>query len=356
MKITDIEVEVKTFPLTKPYRITNRTIDSVNNCIVKLKLENGLYGLGAGSPSKFVTGETIESSMNALQPDNLSWLLNQSIYALPALTKTLQQKILNTPAAAAALDMALYDAYAKSCKLPLVDILGRAHHSLPTSITIGIKNANDAVIEAKEYVDRGFKILKVKLGENLDQDVEVMQALHNQFGNKVKIRIDMNQGYSTDDLKKFLQKIPLSNIELIEQPFIKTENKNLFQINEKIREKIALDESMISVSDMFELNCRQKSSGIANIKLMKCGGITPALQIAKLAEFADIDLMWGCMDESIISISAALHAAFACPQTKYIDLDGSFDIAQDIVTGGFILEDGELRTIERPGLGIDPNP
>ena len=63
--------------------------------------------------------------------------------------------------------------------------------------------------------------------------------------------------------------------------------------------------------------------------------------------------MWGCMDESVIGISAALHAALACPHTRYLDLDGSLDLARDIACGGFIIEDGYMRTLERPGLGVE---
>ena len=93
--------------------------------------------------------------------------------------------------------------------------------------------------------------------------------------------------------------------------------------------------------------------GIYNIKLMKCGGIGPARDIATVADLAGIDLMWGCMDESVISIAAALHAAFACPATRYLDLDGSFDLANDVATGGFALDDGCLTTVDAPGLGVE---
>jgi L-alanine-DL-glutamate epimerase-like enolase superfamily enzyme len=85
---------------------------------------------------------------------------------------------------------------------------------------------------------------------------------------------------------------------------------------------------------------------------MKCGGITQALEISSLAEGAGIDLMWGCNDESIISISAALHVALSCTNTRYLDLDGSLDLARDVVGGGFILENGEMRVNGLPGLGL----
>ena len=85
---------------------------------------------------------------------------------------------------------------------------------------------------------------------------------------------------------------------------------------------------------------------------MKCGGIAPARRIAAIAQAAGIHLMWGCMDESRISIAAALHAALSCPATRYLDLDGSLDLARDVAREGFDLQDGILRTTGNPGLGI----
>ena len=72
-------------------------------------------------------------------------------------------------------------------------------------------------------------------------------------------------------------------------------------------------------------------------------------------KIANVELFWGCNDESIISITAALHAAFACPTTKYLDLDGSFDLAEDVIKSGFILEGGNLRLNGKAGLGLIAN-
>lgn len=108
----------------------------------------------------------------------------------------------------------------------------------------------------------------------------------------------------------------------------------------------------IDERDALALSAPPRACGIFNVKLMKCGGIRPALRIAAIAETARIALMWGCMDESAISIAAALHAAFASPATRYLDLDGSLDLARDVVTGGFHLKDGMMNTMEAPGLGV----
>ncbi|MCB0841538.1 MAG: dipeptide epimerase, partial [Bacteroidetes bacterium] len=95
-----------------------------------------------------------------------------------------------------------------------------------------------------------------------------------------------------------------------------------------------------------------RASGIFNIKLMKCGGIHQALRIAEVARLAHCDLMWGCNDESIVSIAAGLHVAFSCPHTKYIDLDGSLDLATDVVSGGFVIREGVMYLTDKAGLGV----
>ena len=89
---------------------------------------------------------------------------------------------------------------------------------------------------------------------------------------------------------------------------------------------------------------------------MKSGGSAAALRIAAIAETAGIRLMWGCMDESVVGIAAALHAAFASPATRWLDLDGSLDLARDFARGGFVLEGGVMRTTGAPGLGVTALP
>jgi L-alanine-DL-glutamate epimerase-like enolase superfamily enzyme len=111
------------------------------------------------------------------------------------------------------------------------------------------------------------------------------------------------------------------------------------------------DEDLISVKDAHGL-IEDPPYGVWNIKMMKSGGITPSKQIAALAAHAGIEVMWGCNDESRVSIAAALHTAFSCSATRYLDLDGSFDIARDICEGGFLLENGKLRLTGAPGLGV----
>lgn len=353
LRITKVKTWSENLELTRPYSISYRTIDSIENVFVYIETENGLSGIGSGSPAQFVTGETMEGAKAILNDKLESLLVGKDIRMLREHCRLLENAMPETPAAMTAIDVALHDILAKHLKIPLVEMLGRAHHSLATSITIGIKDTiQETLEESEEYMAKGFKIIKLKIGKSLEKDVETTHKLFEKIGKSMKIRVDANQGYTPHDLIEYSQQIDGLNLDLIEQPFKRESVKEMYELPEKLRKSCAADESLHGPSDALQLAPYPHAFGIFNIKLMKCGGVFQAKRIADIAELSRIRLMWGCMDESIISITAALHAALASPATHYLDLDGSFDLARDIVKGGFILKDGYLSTTNEPGLGV----
>ena len=290
--------------------------------------------------------------MQRLARKNLDRFIGRDIRELRTLCEDLHTLYPANPGAKAALDIAFHDLFAQYLEIPLVSFLGQKISSLPTSITIGIKNVEETLEEAAEYVERGFKILKVKLGHSLDEDLDRLRSLRSVYGNKVGIRVDANQGYSVEDLTRFHAETQNMNLELVEQPLKADAIDTMKSLPEPIRRTIAADESLITARDAYQLAADPVASGVFNIKLMKCGGIYQAMRIAEVARLASIDLMWGCNDESIVSISAAMHVAFACSHTRYIDLDGSLDLAKDLVEGGFELKEGVMYPNGKPGLGV----
>ena len=352
MKIKGIKTWSENLELTKSYSIAYETIDSVENVFVELELNNGIKGLGSGSPAEFVTGENIDSCNSILKTETKEILDKRDIEDIELICDNLKNRWPRNPAARTAVDIALYDALSKLKGIPLVQLLGKSHESFYTSVTIGIKSITSAQKEAEEYVGRGFRILKVKTGSDVSFDIELIRKLREKVGKDVLIRVDANQGYHIKDLSRFFEETLNDNIEFIEQPLHSKHDIKMDNLPIEVRKICAADESLHNPKDAERLAHEPKKFGIYNIKLMKCGGINPSLKIASSADSAGIDLMWGCMDESIISISAALHAAMACKATKYIDLDGSFDLAKDLVSGGFNLKDGKMYINDTPGIGV----
>jgi len=353
-KIKDIKVWSADLGNTKPYTIAFKTVDEVRNAFVEITLDNGITGIGSGNPSEYVVGESLAQCLEALEAKNLEFLIGRDIREFNQLTFDVWKKFPQNPSARAALDIALHDVFTRFLDVPLVKYLGQKIRKLPTSNTIGIKNVEETLKEAEDYIKRGFTVLKVKLGKDLEEDVERVMKLREKVGSRIVIRIDANQGYTVEQTIQFYGRtFDYLNLELIEQPLPAKAIAEMRALPKEVRAVIAADESLITPADAIELIKPPKAAGIFNIKLMKCGGISQALKIADVAQHENVDLFWGCNDESIVSITAALHAAFACEKTKYIDLDGSLDLANDVVTGGFILKDGYMSCSDKPGLGVE---
>lgn len=353
MKIKDIKIWSADLGNTKPYTIAFKTVDEVRNAFVEITLVDGTTGIGSGNPSEYVVGENLTQTLEALQEKNLEFLIGRDIREMKQLAFEVWQKFPKNPAARAAIDIALHDAFTKFLGIPLVKYLGQKIQSMPTSNTIGIKNVNETLKETEDYLKQGFKAIKVKLGKNLEEDIERMVKMREQFGYEYAIRIDANQGYDSAQTIAFYQQTKHLKIELIEQPLPAKAVSEMKALPDEVREVIAADESLISPVHALDLVKPPQACGIFNIKLMKCGGVSQGLKIADIALHEGIDLFWGCNDESIVSITAALHAAFACSNTKYIDLDGSLDLGKDVVQGGFILKDGMMYCSDKPGLGVE---
>lgn len=354
MKIVSCRVFKQNLQLTRPYTIAFKTIDVVENGIIELVSDTGLKGYGAFNPSYEVVGEKLDQALSVLSPENTEWLVGRDIAAISELCGEVQRRFRQSTTARTGMEIALYDLHAQSRGLPLAACLGQKIASMPTSITIGIKNVQETLEEAKEYIDRKFRILKIKLGASLEEDLERLFRLREMLGSQVTLIIDANQGYNREELVRFYEETASLDIRLIEQPLKAGEEAVMASLPSGIRQLIAADESLLTPADASKLAGPPAACGYFNIKLMKCGGISEAMRIADIAAGSGVSLMWGCNDESLISITAALHTAFACAHTRYIDLDGSFDLAKDVMKGGFILEDGIMSVSDKPGLGLSP--
>jgi L-alanine-DL-glutamate epimerase-like enolase superfamily enzyme len=354
MRIAAARSRHERIPLSRPYAIAGGSWDAAEMVFVELEADDGTRGYGQASPAEEVTGETAAGAAVELSAERLAWLVGRDVGELDALRAELCARV-RGPATRAGVDMALFDLAAKQAGKPLVEWLGRAHGTLRTSITIGLKDVAETRAEAEEYVARGFTLLKVKTGADVELDLERLAALRERFGEQVALRVDANQGYDPRALRTFAARVDELGIELIEQP-MKPEWDGELAAFPHLRPRLVADESVHSSADLARLaRCGAPYGGV-NIKLMKSGGPGGALELARAAQAAGLKLMWGCMDESVLGIAAALHCALAMSATAWLDLDGSFDLASDPFAGGFALRGDSLSTLARPGLGAEPRP
>jgi len=352
MRIKHVEAWPVNMRLAEPYTIAYETIESATNILLRIETSTGLCGCGCAAPDLQVTGETPDSVLMAMNDIIIPNLTNSDPLRLVMLLERLKDLVPNNPSALAAIDMALFDLLGKTAGLPLWKLLGGFRSSIKTSVTIGIMPLVETIEKAQEWIKKGFKSLKIKGGANVDSDIERIMKVRETIGPAIEMRFDANQGYSVEQSIRFVEATRQAKLELIEQPTAKGEPDLLGRVTSEVHIPVMADESLMNLRDAFRL-AKRDLMDMVNVKLMKVGGISEALQINAVARAAGLEVMVGCMDEAALGIAAGLHFALARPNVAYADLDGHFDLLDDPTDGAVILREGVLYPTELPGLGFE---
>lgn len=346
--VTAWQVDLK---LKEPYTIAYETYNTASNVFCKLETDEGICGYGCAAPDADVTGETAAQVLDTFNTDISPLIYNGNPLHRVRFLEQLRPLILTRPATLAMVDMAFWDLMGKICAQPVFHLLGSYRDSIPTSITIGILPLSQTIEHAKEFVKKGFRILKVKGGLDVDADCERMIKIRETLGKDVILRFDANQGYTVEQALTFARCVADVGIEMIEQPTPKEHPEWLSQVKLATEIPVMADESLLNLSDAYLL-AGHRWVDMINIKLMKVGGISEALRINAVARSAGQSAMAGCMDESALAIAAGLHFTLAQPNARFADLDGHLDLLDDPFDGAVILKNGVLYPSQKPGLGF----
>jgi len=351
MKIKKIEIYTFDVPLIEPFRIAIGTMYAANDVLVKIITDSGLYGLGEACPFPPITGETQESNLAAAKAIR-EILLDRDPLIIEALIDSLGNIVHSNPSAVAAYDMALFDLLGKAANLPLYKLLGGYRSSFETDMTTGLNTPEKMVASVKESLAQGYRQIKIKVGEDPDQDVKRVAAVREAIGPEVKLRLDANQGWSVPAAISALKRMENFQVEFCEQPVKDSDLYGMKQVRAQSPVPIMADESLFSPADAVKL-IKEEACDYFNIKLMKAGGILNSLKIAHVAAAANIKCMVGCMLETRLGLTAAAHLVASQKNIVFADLDGNSEHKVDPVVGGIKIEKGTIYLPEEPGLGCE---
>jgi len=306
------------------------------------------FGVGSASPSN-VTQETLQSIEAFLEKVSKK-IIGTEENDIARLHQRLDAISPGNTAAKAAVDIAVYDLLSKREKKPLYKFLGGTRKKMLTDMTLGIESKEVTVQRAVKYCKSGFRALKVKVGLDLDEDINRVAAVREAVGPPIELRVDANQGYTVDQAIRFAEHMEPLDVAFVEQPVKADDYAGLRKVTERSPIDIMADECVKSSLDARKI-AREGIADMINIKLMKSAGVHDAVLTNMLAEATGISTMVGCMGEIQVSVAAGLHFALSSENIKYADLDSHFSIVDD-PSSGLVFEDGYLVPSKKPGLGI----
>jgi len=238
-----------------------------------------------------------------------------------------------------ALDMAFNDLSARKKGKKLYEVWGLSTNNNPmTDYTIGIDSIDKMVAKMKELP---WPIYKIKLGTK--EDIKIVTELRKHTD--AIFRIDANCGWTADETIENAKKLKELAVEFLEQPLKADDLIGAKKVYENSVLPIIADESCIVEEDVEK--CAGLFHGV-NVKLTKCGGLTPAKRMLLKARKLGLKTMVGCMTESSVGISAIAHLL---PLLDYVDMDGSLLLKKDIASG-ITIKDGVISYADENGTGV----
>ena len=357
MIIVDIHYQEVERALKGHFDIAGGQSTSIHAILVKIHTDDGIIGIGEAVPMPAYSGQTIGDVIDALNGCLIPALLDAPIESIEGLHQRMNAAIKEQPMAKAALDIAYHDVIGKMQGVPVYQLLGGAYRKMvPLSWAIGLGSPETIIHEAQEAISRGFRTIKIKIGLDAERDLEVLARLRESIGPDIQLRVDANEGYDYVTARSTLQKMQAYTLQLIEQPLPRWDVRGIRDLRSRLDTPILADESLFTIQDAMML-VQENAADLFNIKLMKLGGLRPALKFAAIAEAAGIPCMVGSMPELGVATMAGVHFAKAIPGVSYpCELIGPLMAKLGIVAGDlFSLQNEEIVAIASslPGLGLD---
>ncbi len=351
MIITQIELYKSPIKLKEPFVTSLGPHDYAENIILIIRTDTGISGFGECSPFMTIQGESMETCFVVGQY-LAKILIGKNPLDIEANSQAMDSFIYGNTSIKSAFDIALYDIASQNANLPLFRFLsGDNKKILITDYTVSLGDPNKMTSDAKKILDNGFQVIKVKLGESKEKDVERIRLIREAIGNAIPIRIDANQGWDTEGAIQTLIALELYNIQHCEEPIPRWNFMELSKVKSQSPIPIMADESCCDHHDAKRLS-ELASCDLFNVKLGKSSGIFKALKIIQIAEQAGIKIQVGGFLESRLGFTAAAHLALTSSSIIYCDFDTPLMFVEDPVVGGITYNlKGVVTVPVTPGLG-----
>ena len=355
MKITSITVYQARLPLEHPYWLSGGRLkfEVLDATLVKLETDEGLIGWGEGTPwgHTYVPahGPGIRAGIETMAP----FLLGLNPQKVLEVERAMDLSLPGHLYAKSPIDMACWDIAGQAAELPIADLMGGGSRTpAPIASSVGAKTVEETREVLARYRDRGYWVHSVKVGGDIDQNIERIQDVETHRPTKERILYDANRGFTRQQALRVMQATEQLKV-MFEQPCETLDD--IAAIRPLHSAPVSVDECLVTLQDATRV-ARDGIAEVFGIKLNRVGGLTKACRIRDIALAHGIDIFVMATGGSVLADTEALHLAATIPDDNMLGVWACQDmITAEIADGaGPRATKGHLHLPEQPGLGVHP--
>jgi L-alanine-DL-glutamate epimerase-like enolase superfamily enzyme len=346
MKITRLDalrVRIPQKPPIAPYQSRYRAGTSKEALLVRLETDTGLAGWGE------TPDDWINKSFQGTPADRLrTAVIGRDPYDLEAFHAE------NTlgPYLASAVEMAMWDIIGHATRQPLYKLLGGAVRTkIELAACMGIRPYDEAKAIAKGYLEQGFSTLKTKAGRDAAEDLEMVRGIRDGVGDRLKLRIDPNMGYTPDVAASLARDLEKYHLEYLEQPMHSTLLAESARLRRRTSTPLALNESVTSPEIALQI-LQLDAADVLLPDTYQGGGIVPLKKVAALCEAASVPCVFHCAHDLGLKTAAMLHVVASSPGFTLANDCTYYGLEDDIITPLHTIEGGFMKVPDGYGLGV----
>ncbi|MBL8848812.1 MAG: mandelate racemase/muconate lactonizing enzyme family protein [Planctomycetaceae bacterium] len=350
MRVTNVEITVVEVPQTAPlapYRSRIRSSSTTRSAIVLVETDEGLTGCGEHNVN-FLEGVSAREMQHAAQ----AWLvgcdpLNIALFHVKQPFETRLKS---------GVEMALWDIRGKAAGLPLSDLMGGVlRPEVEVAACMGIAEYGRARELAAWYVEQGFGTLKTKAGADMDEDLEMVRGIRDEVGDRLKLRIDPNCGYTREQSVELARRLEPYALEYLEQPLPEAPIFDAAWLRLHTKTPIGLNESVTTPASVMEI-IKQGAADFVLPDTHIAGGLQPCIDIGRICEAEGLPCIMHCGHDLGPKTAAMVHVAAANAAYSLANDTTYYGLEDDVITERIPIVGGRIRVPARPGLGVEIDP
>ncbi len=351
MKVTGVRATEVCVPLKEPLVWSGGTRHTASGLLVELATDEGFTGIGE------CPGPTLPTIRTVVERELAQFLVGEDPLRVEWLVHRMEEFSRNWNQignyAIAGLEMALLDLKGKALGVPVAELLGGfCRESAPAAGYLFIDEPERNAQKARDYVARGFRELKLKVGRDLEQDHDSLAAIREAVGKTVPIRIDANMNWSVPTAIKWIRALERFDLQYVEQPVPDFDVEGMAAVRRAVATPIAADEGCTDLRSVIRL-LKAEACDVFIVYPSEAGGLRRAHQIAALADSQSKWCAIGSWAELGVGTIANAHLVAASSNFPFAsDTHHPFQ-AEDVLIKDLDLSRGELRVPRSPGLGVE---